>query len=284
MYVLWTLLVAPCMAYHMEHLRVLRHVWYRNGTIWTNDSDILAHLDENPNFFSFPVRYADAFPDTVRAGQVLLFGKDYNWRVWYHLLFDASLPILHTLHTQYNLLTNPEDRALFTVAFANRQEESLIPVFAEFWELFTDTMYTDGVVWDRARERAWGLDAALYYDEMVFVSKELPYPELTQGAVCSDSMLTCSPVVLQMRCHTCSWPGSTLNSAWLPSTRVPTHPRPPRTCSLSRARATGRLRVALRNWRCQCYRGGDSLCRSQAWGGGCTSSGALEDAAVVEEQ
>ena len=186
---IWVLLVTsalpPCMAYHMEHNRVLRHVWYRNGTIWTNDTDIEAHLHENPNFFSFPIRYAtaDTFPISVHAGPVLILGKDYNWRVWYHLLFDASLPILHTLHTRYNLLTVNTQRPSFTVAFANRQEETLVPIFSEFWELFTDSMYTDGVVWDRARERAWGMDAALYYGELVFVSQELPYPTLTQGTI-----------------------------------------------------------------------------------------------------
>lgn len=181
---LWVAVVAnaPCMGYHMEHNRVLRHVWYRNGTVWTNDSDIQAHMHENPNFFSFPIRYAtaDSFTTSVPAGPLLVFGKDYNWRVWYHLLFDASIPILHALHTQYNLL-GPHDRNPFTVAFANREEESLVPIFAEFWGLFTDNMYTDSVVWDRARERGWGVDATLYYNELLFISKELPYPTLTPG-------------------------------------------------------------------------------------------------------
>lgn len=169
----------------MDHNRVIKHVWYRNGTIYTNDTDIQAHLDENPNFYSFRIRYAtaDTFGNnSVRAAPLLLFGKDFNWRVWYHLLFDASLPILHAL-ARYDLL-HPANASSFTVAFANRQEESLIPIFAEFWALFTPYMYTDGVVWDRARERMWGVDAALYYDEMVFIADELPYPALTRGLHC----------------------------------------------------------------------------------------------------
>lgn len=170
-------------AFHMGHGQVLHHVWYRNGTLWSNDSTI--ENEPNANFFSFPIRYAPAaaFADhTVHAGPALVFGKDYNWRVWYHLLFDASLPVLAMLHGRYNLLSDDASRSDIHVAFANRQEERLVPVFYEFWHLFSDDVWTDGETWDRSREARHGAESALYYGQVVFVSKHLPYPQLTSGS------------------------------------------------------------------------------------------------------
>ncbi len=176
------LFVKTSLAFHMSHGHVLHHAWYKNGTLYSNDTTIIN--EPNANFFSFPIRYAPAstFADhEVHAGPCLVFGKDFNWRVWYHLLFDASLPVLAMLHGRYNLLSDDAARSDIHVAFANREEEQLVSVFYEFWHLFSNDVWTDGVTWDRSRVARHGAQSALYYGQVVFVSKHLPYPELTPG-------------------------------------------------------------------------------------------------------